>query len=98
MTYQSGWLADETTAALYGPNSQIGLIWKMPPSSAIMPKTIMKKPPALTENAGNIRMPTTLWLVRPGPGHCVCFCLTSSAMCTVIRTSRIAGISSTCRM
>ena len=30
MTYQSGWLAAETTAALYGPNSQIGLIWNRP--------------------------------------------------------------------
>ena len=47
MTYQSGWLAAETTAASYGPNSQIGLIWNRPASSAITPKTIMKKPPAL---------------------------------------------------
>src|ERR1041385_1286218 len=55
MTYQSGWEPAETTAALYGPNSQIGLIWKRPPSIATIAKQIMKKPPALTENAGNIR-------------------------------------------
>ena len=48
MTYQSGWLAADTTAASYGPNSQIGLIWNRPPSSAITPNTIMKKPPCLT--------------------------------------------------
>src|SRR5882757_6498890 len=68
MTYQSGWLAADTIAALYGPNSQIGLIWNSPPSSAMTANTIMKKPPALSENAGNIRTPTTLLLVRPGPG------------------------------
>src|ERR1041384_1011769 len=33
MTYQSGWLADDTTAAWYGPKIQIGLIWNRPPIS-----------------------------------------------------------------
>ena len=79
MTYQSGWLAADTTAASYGPNSQIGLIWNRPAISAITPKTIMKKPPALIAYRGNIRTPTTLSLVRPGPGHWVCFCLTRQA-------------------
>src|SRR5690242_8434639 len=65
ITYQSGWLADDTTAALYGPNSQIGLIWNRPPRKAMTANTIMKKPPALAANPGNIRMPTTLWSVRP---------------------------------
>src|SRR5689334_21376679 len=64
ITYQSGWLAADTTAALYGPNSQIGLIWKNPPSAAMMPNTIMKKPPAFAAKPGNMGTPTTLSLVR----------------------------------
>src|SRR2546430_3287103 len=67
--YQSGWLAAETTAALYGPKSQIGLIWNRPPTNAIIANTIMKKPPPLAAKPGNIRTPTTFLLVRPGPGH-----------------------------
>src|SRR3981189_1021593 len=55
MTYQSGWLPADTTAAVYGPNSQIGLIWMRPPITAITPNTIMKKPPALAAKPGNIR-------------------------------------------
>src|SRR2546423_14036621 len=67
ITYQSGWLAAETTDALYGPKSQIGLICTRPARKAITAKTTMKNPPALAENAGNIRTPTTFVLVRPGP-------------------------------
>ena len=81
MTYQSGWLAAETTAALYGPNSQIGLIWRRPPISAMTPKTSMKKPPALSAKVGNIRTPTTLWLVRPGPGPLGVLLLDQQAPC-----------------
>ncbi len=39
----------------------------------------MKKPVVFSTNPGTMRMPTTLCLVRPGPGHWVCFCLTISA-------------------
>ena len=45
--YQSGWEPAVTSDGSYGPYSQIGLIWAMPPSSAQTPKTRKKKPPAL---------------------------------------------------
>src|SRR4051812_26094887 len=61
MTYQSGWLPEETTAAWYGPKTQTGLIWNRPASSAITANTSMKKPPALAAKPGNMRTPTTLW-------------------------------------
>src|SRR3954453_21301632 len=72
MTYQSGWLADDTTAAVYGPNTHTGLIWNNPPRNAMTANTSMKNPPAFAANCGNMRMPTTLCSVRPGPGHWVC--------------------------
>ena len=68
MTYQSGWLPDDTSHARYGPNSQIGLIWNRPASSAITRDTVTKKPPCLSAYRGNMRSPTTFELVRVGPG------------------------------
>ena len=44
------------------------------------------------------RSPTTFSLVRPGPGHCVCFWYTSSIMCAAIRPSRRPGMMKTCAM
>jgi len=37
--YQSGWDALEEMAGLYGPNSQIGLIWAIAPKTARTPNT-----------------------------------------------------------
>ena len=45
--YQSGWEPAVIWSGVYGPNSQIGLIVAIAPSSAITPKTTKKKPPAL---------------------------------------------------
>ena len=45
--YQSGWEPADTWSGVYGPNSQIGLIVTRPPISAMTPKTMKKKPPAL---------------------------------------------------
>ena len=90
MTYQSGWLAEETSDARYGPNSQIGLIWNRPAISATTP--------CLSAYRGNMRSPTTLVLVRIGPGHWVCFCLKTRPRWTLISASRMPGMSSTCAM
>src|SRR5207237_9902943 len=60
ITYQSGWLAADTTAALYGPKSQIGLIWNRPPRNAIIANTSVKKTPALAEKPGQSRT-TSAW-------------------------------------
>ena len=90
--YQSGCDAADTWAGLYGPHSQIGLIWTRPPSAAMTPKTTKNRPVALPANVGKSRLPTTLCSVRPGPANWVCFCLTRISRCTAIRASRIAGM------
>jgi hypothetical protein len=62
------------------------------------PKTTMKKPPCFSAYRGNIRSPTTLLLVRPGPGHCVCFCLKTRPRWTLISATSRPGMSSTWAM
>src|SRR2546430_15194838 len=69
MTHQSGWLAAETTDALYGPKSQIGLIWKSPPREAITANTHIENPQPLAAKPADTRTPTTFRLERRVPGH-----------------------------
>ena len=45
--YQSGCEPAETSAGLYGPYDQIGLICMSPPMRTRTPKTMKKNPPAL---------------------------------------------------
>src|SRR4029078_921386 len=51
--YQSGCDPAVTSAGLYGPYSQTGLICISAPISAVMPNTTKKKPPALAVYTGN---------------------------------------------
>ena len=83
---------------MYGPTSQIGLIWANVASRASTPKTKKKNAPVLTMKYGYMGWPTTLALVRPGPGIWVCFWCTIRNRCALTRASSRPGISSTWMM
>ena len=51
--YQSGCEPAVTSDGLYGPYSQIGLIWSVAPIRAVKPNTTKKKPPALAAYWGS---------------------------------------------
>src|SRR4051812_35959247 len=70
--YQSGCEPAVTSAGLYGPYSQTGLICSSAPITASTPKTTKKNPPALAAYTGSRGNPTTFFSVLPGPGNCVC--------------------------
>lgn len=55
----------------------------------------MKKAPWSRENTGTIRVPTTLFSVRAGPGNWVCFWYQTIPMCATTSAAMIAGNSST---
>ena len=69
--YQSGWELAESMAGLYGPYSQIGLIWATVAKVAITPKTKKNSAPVLTMNTGYSGSPTSLFSRCFFPGHCV---------------------------
>jgi hypothetical protein len=51
--YQSGWDPAVTSAGLYGPYNQTGLICISAPIRAVMPNTTKKKPPAFAVYTGH---------------------------------------------
>ena len=69
--YQSGWELAESIAGLYGPYSQIGLIWAKVASVAVTPKTKKKSAPVLAMNTGYSGSPTSLFSRCFFPGHWV---------------------------
>jgi len=50
--YQSGWDVLEDMAGLYGPNSQIGLIWAITPKTARIPNTKKNRAAVLAMKTG----------------------------------------------
>ena len=52
--YQSGWEPAVTLDGSYGPYFHTGLIESSAPISAVTPKTMKKKPPALAAYTGSI--------------------------------------------
>ena len=62
------------------------------------PKTMKKNPPALAAYTGMTGKPTTLSLVRPGPGYWVCFWIATRRMCAVNRPMITAGSSRMCAL
>ncbi len=83
---------------LYGPYSQIGLIWVNVAARVTAAKVKKKNAPVLAMKYGYMGAPTTFWFVRPLPGIWVCFWWNMRNKCTVIRASSNPGMSSTCRM
>src|SRR3954462_14820953 len=93
--YQSGCDPAVTGEGSYDPYIQIGLIVKSAPIRAVTPNTMKKNPPAFAAYTGYSGYPTTLSLVRPGPGYWVCFCTTSMIRGTVMSARKMPGSSST---
>src|ERR1022692_27689 len=95
---KSGWEPAEIASGLYGPYSQIGLVWAKVDASARAAKIKKKNAPVLAMKYGYIGAPTTFVSVRPLPGIWVCFWWNMMNMWAPISAANRPGISSTCRM
>ena len=62
------------------------------------PKTMKKTPPAFAAYTGITGKPTTLSLVRPGPGNWVCFCRATRTIWAVNNPISTAGSSKMCAL
>ena len=97
--YQSGCEPADTCAGLYGPHSQIGLIWTRPPSAAQTPKTMKNSPVALRRERREEPVADDVVLGAARAGELgVLLLAPGCSRCTAISASRIAGISSTWTM
>src|SRR5579863_3869590 len=82
--YQSGWEADEMATGVYGPYSQIGLIWANVARKAHAPKMKKNHAPPLAMKYGKNGWPVTFCSVFPLAGIWVCFWWTMMNRCAVI--------------